>query len=422
MTAFAALRSLVALRPAAANLRVTAAASALLVLAACGSDPEPAAKPDTAAADTTAADAQTDAEQDTAADTTADTATNNDPASWPVGPAGPFACGLRIVEVSYNQPGGLGERKIPLYVWYPASEAVGNNPTYEIFPDPNTFVDAPLAAPVHNGKYPVVVHSHGHQGFAGNSAFMWCHMASHGWVSLVPDHVGNRLLDTPNPRPLEVWLQRPLDMKRALDWAEELPASDPLAGKLGLAQVGTSGHSYGTYTAWALAGAPIDQADLGAKCQKDPPKWPDCSTALVGGFPANFKDPRIVTAVAMAGDGGDIFVPGGFNAVTMPVLQMNGSLDNAGQAELYADVTGVDLTWVKVENGCHQLYGLGNAYLGSPDCKKLPDQDGFAIVRAHYLAWMRYHVLGDRTPAVVDIVTGKNKVSDLVTWQHKQPN
>lgn len=415
MTAFFALRLL-----SAGAVRRAATAALLAALAACGSDPAPAAKADAAGATDTAQDDT--AQDDTAtADATADTATNNDPASWPVGPAGPFACGLRIVELSYNQPGGLGERKIPLYIWYPASEPKGDNPTYEIFPDPNTFVDAPLAPPVHDGKYPVIVHSHGHQGFAGNSAFLWCHMASHGWVSLVPDHVGNRLLDTPNPRPLEVWLQRPLDMKLALDWAEAMPPSDPLSGKLRLAQVGTSGHSYGTYTAWALAGAPIDQADLAAKCKKDPPKWPDCSDALVGGFPADFKDPRVVTAVAMAGDGGDIFVPGGFNAVKLPVLQMNGSLDNAGQAELYADVTGVDLTWVKVEHGCHQLYGLGNAYLGGPDCKKLADQDGFAIVRAHYLAWMRYHVLGDRTPAVVDIVTGKNKVSDLVTWQHKTP-
>lgn len=393
----------------------------LLMAAGCGT-PAESGVGDTQSADTETADAQTsDAADSQGADSAIDTDVPN-PAAWPAGEKGPYACGLRIVEMKYQLPEGLGERKVPLYVWYPASQEVGEHPIYEnIFTDERSFLNAPLAPSPLAAGYPLLLHSHGHRGFSGNSAFLMCHIASHGWVALVPEHVGNTFSDFVDPRPLIAYLHRNLDMQHAMDWAVSPPVGDPLVGKIDVAHVGLSGHSYGTYTTWSVAGAPIDVAKLKERCAQTPPEWPDCSPALLKAFGGKMDDERVATFISMAGNGSDVFVPGGKNLVKRPMFQMNGSLDDSGQTSLYNDVTAVDLTWVNVEGGCHQLYGLGNAYLGSKECFDLKDEDGFAIVRPYYLAWLRYHALGDHGAEVTGIVTGKTQISPRVTFKHKTP-
>ena len=398
-------------------------ATLLLAGFGCSDDTTSAKQADSGTATdvTPGTDAATDVGPDAAADAATDAAAvTDDPTQWPVGDAGPYTCGLRIVDISYDLPAGLGKRTVPLYIWYPASKAEGENPIYsDLFVDAKTFIGAPLAPSPYPAGYPVLVHSHGHRGFSGNSAFLMCHAASHGWVALVPEHVGNTLLESADPRPLAAWLHRPLDLKQALAWADNPPQGEPLAGKMDLSKLGVSGHSYGTYTAWAMGGATHDIASLQARCSKSPPGWDDCTSDLVQAFGGDLSDKRVKTVIALAGSGGDIFTNDGQDAVKVPVLQMNGSLDNAGQAEVFAAVKTVDLTFVTVKDGCHQLYGLGNGYLGDPACAALPNEEGAAIVRPFYLAWLRYHVLGERTAMVSDIVTGKNKVSERVTYQKK---
>ena len=405
--------------------------AALMVLAACGQTATTTPTADDAVADTavnadvagddTTADAAT--ATDAAGDATGTALDPTKPETWPAGEKGPFACGLRILEMKYQLPGNLGERVVPLYVWYPAAEAKGDHPMYMgIFEDPASFLDAPLAPSPYAAGYPLLVHSHGYKGFSGNSAFLMCHIATHGWVAMAPEHVGNTLGDTPDPLPLLVSLQRPLDMQHTIDWATTPPAGDPLAGKIDVAHIGLSGHSFGTYTVWAVAGAPIDVAALTARCGKTKPDWPDCSQALLDAYASTVAaDPRVDTFISLAGDGSDIFIPGGKNLVKAPLLQMNGTLNDSGETQLFNDVTGVDLTWVDVEGGCHQLYGLGNSILGDPACLNLPNEEGFAIVRPFFLAWLRYHALGDHGPEVTGIVTGTTTVSPKATLKHKSP-
>jgi predicted dienelactone hydrolase len=265
----------------------------------------------------------------------------------------------------------------------------------------------------------VLVYSHGYKGFAGGSHNIMRLVASHGWLAAAPEHVGNTLADTPDQLPLQVSLERAFDVRAALDWLAKPPAAEPLAGNVDLDHVGLSGHSFGTWTTWAVAGATISEKALQEGCAKG--KWPDCSAALLAEMRKPLGDPRVKTILALAGDGSPLVHDHGIDAVKIPVLQMNGGLDNAGQAELYAAATAVDLTWVKVAGGCHQLYGLGNTVIGNKDCAVLPDAEGFAVVRPWILAWLRYTVLGDKEPLVVQLVTGKVLNSPLVTFQHKGP-
>lgn len=368
-----------------------------------------------AAADASAADAAT-SPVDGGTDATA---TATDPYAALTAP-GPYRVGHRVVQLTYKQNAGLGERTVPLHLWYPTEATTGEHPVYTgLFADDVSLEDVPLAKSASAKGFPIVVHSHGHQGFAGNSAFLMRHVASHGWVAAAPDHVGNTLLDNLDPRPLAIFLQRAKDISATIDWLANPPAGDPLVGQLDLAHIGMSGHSFGTYTTWAIAGAKIDPQVVTGGCEKK--SWPDCTPELQAAMLQPLGDPRVKTVIHLAGDGGDIVHNHGIDAVKYPVLQMNGGLDNAGQAELFAAATAVDMTWVKVEGGCHQLYGLGNGVNGPPECKKLDKEEGFSLVRPWYLAWMRRHVLDDADPLLTQLLTGKVLNSPKVSFQHKAP-
>src|SRR5207248_1694061 len=98
---------------------------------------------------------------------------------------GPFACGHRELSTMYTPPGGLPARAIPVHVWYPSTTASGDHPKYHAaFVDTVAWDDVPAAPPAFAKGYPVLVHSHGYKGFAGNSARLMCHLASHGWLAV----------------------------------------------------------------------------------------------------------------------------------------------------------------------------------------------------------------------------------------------
>ena len=78
-------------------------------------------------------------------------------------------------------------------VWYPArGEAAGS---YEPLPE----VDAPapgLAEPL-DGRYPLVVFSHGSGGVRFQSYFLAEWLASHGYLVAAPDHAGDTVARPP---------------------------------------------------------------------------------------------------------------------------------------------------------------------------------------------------------------------------------
>lgn len=338
--------------------------------------------------------------------------------TWTVMKDGPYACGHRELETTYTPTGGLPSRTIPVHVWYPSNTTTGEHPRYHgAFADSKALDDVPPAPPGHAGGYPIIVHSHGHKGFAGNSARLMCHLASHGWIAVAPEHIGNTISDTPDVRPLAIYLQRPLDIRASLDLILALPASDPLSGKADAGHVGMTGHSFGTYTTWAIGGATIDQDAMKARCDKG--DLAPCPPAELAALGSGLSDPRPKTIIPLAGAPTGEFAAASFDAVKLPVLAMSGTLDKVGDDALFDMVTKVDFTWVEVEGGCHQLYGLGNTGLGVPACAGLPDEEGFALVNPWILAYARYHVLGDRSAEVKGLVERTTSISPKVVVKHK---
>ena len=101
----------------------------------------------------------------------------------------------------------------------------------DIFPDIHATLDVDPVAPIHPQGYPVIVHSHGWEGHAGNSAFMMRHFASHGWVAVAPDHTGNTLTDNLDPFPSQFDYLRSFDIRESLNLLERLNQEDMMPGE-----------------------------------------------------------------------------------------------------------------------------------------------------------------------------------------------
>jgi hypothetical protein len=274
-----------------------------------------------------------------------------------------------------------------------------------------------------SGKLPVLLHSHGYEGFAGNSARLFCHFVSQGWLAIAPEHVGNLLGDTPPTLPLSIYIYRPFDMTSALDFVLALPASDPLGGKADMGNVAVSGHSFGTYTTWALSGAPQNLAWYNSSCAAGADGGiVDCDPNQLAVLSGDVSEKRAKVIIPLAGAPNDQFTSADYDQARQPVLMMNGSLNDVGDGPVYMNATKLDITWVVVTGGCHQLFGLGNTQYPDPaSCAVLPDEQGFALVNPWILSYARYHVLGDRTPVVKGLIEGTQSISPLVVVQHKLP-
>ncbi len=345
-----------------------------------------------------------------------------EPLTWPVGEAGPYRVGYRTMQVTYDPAGAPAPRTVKLHLWYPTLDETGEGARYlGLFPDDDSFVDASLAPPEagYGDRYPVHVHSHGHMGFAGSSASLMRHFATHGWVVAAPDHTGNTLADALNPRPTWMYFVRGLDISASLDHLAALPAdgdaADPLAGQLALDAVVMSGHSYGGYTTFAVAGAAFDMARLQADCAAGQgPGGAPCSDDELAVFAAGTRDPRVVAAIPMAAGNRAMFGDAGYAAVQAPILMMTGAADdsvkNLGEGDpTWAALTGPALR-VDIAGGCHQVFALGG-------CDAISDAEGFGIVNHYALGFARRHVLGD--PTVDALLSGDVQVSPAVSFSAK---
>ncbi len=189
-----------------------------------------------------------------------DTAAELDPIETLLAP-GDFGVGFHQEELAYSDPSFETERTLNLLWWYPTNSTGGDLPTYRSLIQPESVWEGAATAP---GQFPVLVSSHGSQGFAEGSSFLFEHFASHGWIVVAPDHTNNTLFDHIS-RTNDIYLQRPLGISSVLDHTESLPALHPLQSHIG-SPIVANGHSYGGYTLHGLAGAEYDLPSLDTRC------------------------------------------------------------------------------------------------------------------------------------------------------------
>ena len=334
-------------------------------------------------------------------------------AASPPGDAGPFQVGYRTFQTSYTPP-GQAARTLTINVWYPTSDPGGQSARYlGIYNDDAAFVEASLAPPLSGCRYPVLVYSHGFAAFGGSAAYQARHFASHGWVVLAPDHTLNTFLDKVRP-PDWIHYARGLDIAATLDAADALEASDPLAGKLDLSRVVMSGHSFGAFTTWSVAGAAFDVAALRSRCERGDSDEASCSEAAFAAYARGVRDPRVVAAIPLAGaPDDDWFGLTGPDAIRIPMMELTGSNDQRGVDAVFARSEGFPFTWIEFAGGCHETFAMGI------NCDTFDVPEGYRLARTYAMAFARKHLLGDATTEVTSIVDGTQSLSPLVTFRSK---
>ena len=172
---------------------------------------------------------------------------------------------------------------------------------------------------------PLIVLSHGAAAHRGSYDYLARHLARHGYVVAIPEHVGSstraflRGIWDQRSGPLAVartmaedkdeWRARPADVGFVIDRATHWNEADPdLRGRIDLGRVGVLGHSYGAYTALAAAGARV-QLEEGL---------------------SDLGDPRVraIVALSPSGPGGwGWFTEASYRGVDVPALVVTGSRD-----------------------------------------------------------------------------------------------
>ncbi len=188
---------------------------------------------------------------------------------------------------------------------------------------------------------PIIIMSHGFGAIKENFVFIAEHLASYGFVVLVPDHVGSDLsyrksylegrLNT-LLSPIE-FLNRPQEISFLIDQLEKLVGSDSQWSKLlNLDQIGVLGYSLGGTTALSLAGAEIDHARLVKTCDQDKvilnfSLYLQCRAQYLP--PQNFDlgDPRIKAAISAHPLTSGIFGPEGMSEIGIPLMMTASSQD-----------------------------------------------------------------------------------------------
>lgn len=288
---------------------------------------------DTADRDDGAADASDTTAPDTAdvVDTadTADTFTRRDYTA-----RGPYRVGYRSTSITYAPRDGSAARTLRLVAWYPTSATTGDDVLYAgLLPAPGVLGDAPPAALT---AVPMVVFSHGNSSFAEQSAFLTEFLASHGYLVWAPDHTNNTFGEAV---PAEMLHWRPDDLRAVIDYAQALPASDPLAALVG-GRVAVVGHSFGGYTALAVGGATWAVDLMLAVCESG--RVPALSCASLEAhedlYRAGFGDPRVSAIVPMTPGALLTFGSAGTADIAVPALLMTGSRDQTTPNETEGDL------------------------------------------------------------------------------------
>lgn len=302
-----------------------------------------------------------------------------------------------------------GDEPFMLSVWYPAQGVEGSvePATYDygaggVVPDPMNYIQGTAirdAVPdTSQAPYPLVVFSPGLGASRMFTLYLLEHLASYGFVVIAPDHVGTRLVDQMTMEPAafaeQVFLVqalRPLQMARAIDYAETITAPDGnLADMIDLDKVALGGYSAGGWAALALAGGQIDFSYLRDWCAQGSYASMIVSTvcgrsaqgsledeeqrlkqlaglnASAGSAWSPITEPGVDAVFVLAPGGVLTFGESGLQNVDVPTLILYGSADPTAIPEFnalwtYDHLGSAHKGVVTFEGGGHMMFGQCNA-------------------------------------------------------------
>ena len=238
---------------------------------------------------------------------------------------GPFNVGS--MELSYMSPRG---HEITIQVWYPTNENLGDTVVYD-----STFGGSGLedALPDCSELRPVAMYSHGFPSIRWGSSFLMSHLASHGFISVAPDHPHMTIWDINIDYFHQAILSMPSDIKDSFDWLirqNSIPGAfeNCISPNEGYAMIG---QSTGGYNSMLLSGAEILTSDLEDRCNQEELVICKIKDNLENNYSNNeishFKDDRIWGALLLSPWNGSI-LDQGISKVGVPTMILSGNLDD----------------------------------------------------------------------------------------------
>lgn len=160
---------------------------------------------------------------------------------------------------------------ISFAIWYPAAAGgkavtVGGNGVFYGTP-------AGRNAPMRDGKFPMVVISHGAGGNAGQFGWIASALADRGYVVVLPNHPGTTSGNASAQAAIRVW-ERPQDITAVIDHMSARPDDFDYVD---FDKIAVLGFSAGGYTAMAVSGARVDPDRLQRFCDVSDHGMSDCA-------------------------------------------------------------------------------------------------------------------------------------------------
>lgn len=254
----------------------------------------------------------------------------------------------------------IRDSEIDFTIWYPAmpggkAVTVGSNGVFYGTP-------AGRNAPHQEGRFPMVMISHGAGGNAGQFAWIASELVQAGFVVVLPNHPGTTTGNASAEAAVRVW-ERPADVSAVLD---EITANAVEYPYIDTDRISILGFSAGGYTAMATAGARVDPELLQRFCDDSDHGMSDCAFLAHFGVdlhamdltPAaqDLRDPRIGSAVIIDPGIAETLTTDSLAQIDIPMLVINLGAEETIPAGVYArrvaDLT-PDATYAIVEDAIH---------------------------------------------------------------------
>ncbi|WP_238568953.1 alpha/beta hydrolase [Xenococcus sp. PCC 7305] len=184
---------------------------------------------------------------------------------------------------------------------------------------------------------PLIVLSHGFTSDRSHFNYLAKHLASHGYIVLVPEHIGSNSQFKEDflqgklsiaVSPIE-FFNRPLDIRYLLN---ELENHEEFQGLINWSQVGVLGHSFGGNTALVVSGAPLNSERIKQACREKIPtlnvsELLQCRASYLPPGSYDLRDPRINAVIAVNPVTSYILGPESMSQIAIPTMLLGGSDD-----------------------------------------------------------------------------------------------
>ena len=221
-------------------------------------------------------------------------------------------------------------RKMIFEIDNPHPTAQGVDDSYEL--------KAEIYSPIDlNQSAPLAIIDHGFGAKAADYQELARHLASYGYIVVLPEHKGSSDNDRKallqgevgvNINPVEFY-SRPRDITYLLNELEKHPDFQP---RINWSQIGIMGHSLGGTTALLVGGANLDWKKIQNVCQQDDflfnvSIFLQCNAKKLPPGNYNFRDPRIKAVVALNSIGSVVLGQESMSKIKIPTLIVGGTQD-----------------------------------------------------------------------------------------------